>query len=185
MVCYLGLGANIGRPVCQLAAAISALATTPKMSLQRISAVYSTKPVGPVEQPDFFNMVVAISTEISPIELLQITSDIEEKLGRVRELENGPRTIDIDILLCSGMSWDDAELTVPHPRMQQRQFVLAPLSEMAPELILPNGRPLLELLDEDCPDVEKLGRLGPLVRGDEGAVGPEEAASGGKVGNDA
>ncbi len=177
MVCYLGLGANIGRPVYQLAAAISARATNPHVSVQRISAVYSTKPVGAVEQPDFFNMVVAISTELSPMQLLEMTGGIEDELGRVREVKDGPRTIDIDILLCGGMTWDDAELTVPHPRMEQRQFVLAPLSEMAPELILPNGRPVLELLEEDCGDVEMLGRLGVLVRGGEGVVRTEEIVS--------
>ena len=185
MVCYLGLGANIGRPLEQLAAAVSALATTPKISLQRSSSVYATKPVGPVEQPDFYNMALAISTDLSPMQLLQAALAIEAQLGRVRQLKDGPRTMDIDILLCGGMTSADPELTLPHPRMAQRQFVLAPLCEIAPELVLPGGPPLLDLLDEDCRDVERLGQLGPLLRGGGDVIAPDEALSGNEGANDA
>jgi 2-amino-4-hydroxy-6-hydroxymethyldihydropteridine diphosphokinase len=185
MVCYLGLGANIGRPLQQLAAAISALATTPDISLQRSSSVYATKPVGPVEQPGFLNMVVAISTELSPMQLLQMALAIEAQLGRVRQVKNGPRSIDIDILLCSGIISDYPELMLPHPRMAQRQFVLVPLCEIAADLVIPGGPPLLDLLDEDCRDIKRLGQLGALLRGDGTVMAPDEALSGNEGANDA
>ncbi len=164
MVCHLGLGANIAYPAYQLAAAISALAASPEMSLHRISSVYLTKPAGFTDQPSFFNMALAIRTNLSPSELLNVIANIESALGRERSIKDGPRTIDIDILVCGQITCERAELTVPHPRMKERQFVLTPLSEIAPDLILPDGCVVAQLVEDDCREVCRLGRLAGLVR---------------------
>jgi len=171
MVCHLGLGANIGYPAYQLAAAISALAASREMSLHRISSVYLTKAAGFTDQPSFLNMAVAIKTDLRPSELLNITANIESELGRKRTIKDGPRTIDIDILVCGEITCERAELTLPHPRMKERQFVLTPLSEIAPGLVLPDGCAVAELVADDCREVRRLGRLAALVRA--GRFAPE------------
>jgi len=163
MMSYLGLGANIGHPAQQLAAAISALACSDGITLKRVSSVYRTRPVGVTDQPDFLNMVIAIETDIAPSALLGVVAGIEGQLGRVRGIKDGPRTLDVDILLYGDLIMDEPDLQLPHPRMRQRQFVLAPLSGIAPGLVLPDGTAVADLADENCPQVRKLGPLGPLV----------------------
>ena len=168
MRCYLGLGANIGKPAGQLAAAVSVLAAADGMTLRRGSSVYLTAPVGYMDQPDFHNMVVEIETTLSPERLLEVTSGIEAGLGRVRSFADGPRTIDIDILLCEGVTVQNARLQVPHPRMAQRQFVLVPLAEIAPDLPVAGGTSAGQLAKPGTESVRCRGRLAELVRaGDE------------------
>lgn len=168
MRCYLGLGANIGGPVGRLAAAVSALAAADGVTLLRVSSVYLTAPVGYVNQPDFYNMVMEVDTTLSPERLLEVTSGIETGLGRVRTIADGPRTIDIDILICEGVAVNTARLQVPHPRIAQRQFVLVPLAEIAPGLPVADGMSAGELAMPGTEGVRCHGRLAELVRaGDE------------------
>lgn len=169
MICYLGLGANLGRPACQMAEAISALAASPGLLLQRVSSVYRTSPVGLTDQPDFLNMVIAVRSQLAPEALLAATSAVETQLGRLRTVKNGPRSMDVDILLCGDIVCDRPELTIPHPRLRQRQFVLVPLCEIAPGLVLPGGTPSVQLSDPDDAGVVKIGPLAPLVRQSWGA----------------
>lgn len=164
MRCYLGLGANIGNPAGQLAAAVSALSAADGVALRRVSSVYLTAPVGYVDQPDFHNMVVAIDTELSPERLLEVTSGIEKSLGRVRTIADGPRTIDIDILICEGVTVDSARLQVPHTRIAQRQFVLVPLAEIAPDLQVADGMSARQLARPGSDSVKYRGRLADLAR---------------------
>lgn len=170
MRCYLGLGANIGNPAGQLAAAVSALAAADGVALRRVSSVYLTAPVGYADQPDFRNMVVAVDTALSPERLLEVTSGIESAMGRVRTIADGPRTIDIDILLCEGVTVQSARLQVPHPRMTQRQFVLVPLAEIAPDLPVAEGMSAGQLVRPGTDGVRCRGRLAELVRAEEEQV---------------
>ena len=122
------------------------LAALPGTTLTAESGLYVTAPVGGPEQDDYFNQVVELSTALSPYELLAAIQGIEAELGRVREIRWGPRTIDVDILWYHGFSSAEACLEVPHPRMEQRRFVLEPLAELAPDLVLPSGRTVTEAL---------------------------------------
>lgn len=164
MRCYLGLGANIGGPVGRLAAAVSALAAADGVALRRVSSVYLTAPVGYADQPDFHNMVVAIDTALGPERLLEVTAGIENGLGRVRTIADGPRTIDIDILICEGVTVNSTRLQVPHPRIAQRQFVLVPLAEIAPGLPVADGMSAGQLAMPGTEGVRCRGRLAELVR---------------------
>lgn len=164
MRCYLGLGANIGNPAGQLAGAVSALSAADGVALRRVSSVYLTAPVGYVDQPDFHNMVVAIDTALSPERLIEVTSGIEMNLGRVRTIADGPRTIDIDILICEGVTVDSARLQVPHARIAQRQFVLVPLAEIAPDLQVADGMSARQLARPGSEGVKCRGRLAELAR---------------------
>jgi len=164
MVCYLGLGANLGSPAEQLAAAIAKLTSCAHIELLSASSVYRTTPLGYASQPDFLNMVIAINCRMSPEELLALTASIEGDLGRVRTITDGPRTIDIDILLCDDITMRTVDLILPHPRMHRRQFVLIPLHEIAPELVLSDGTPISELVEPDYPQVQKLGPLDSILK---------------------
>ena len=134
--CYLGLGSNLGERQQSLDRAVHLLETTEGVTVLDLSSTHETEPVGVPEQPKFLNAVVKIACELSPEELLARCQGIEDQLGRVRTVRWGPRTIDIDILLIEGVTLNTERLTVPHPRMCEREFVLAPLTEIAPELTL-------------------------------------------------
>lgn len=112
----------------------------PGTRVMRCSRIYVTAPVGGPEQDDYFNQVIEIETSLSPRRLLQALQAIEQDLGRVRQVRWGPRTIDLDILWYHGFSVEDADLTVPHARLEERRFVLEPLAELAPDMVLPSGR---------------------------------------------
>ena len=133
---YLGLGGNLGNRRQYLADAILALNSEAGIRVEKISSVYLSKPVGVVDQPDFLNLVVQIATSLTAHELLMRCLQIEKKLGRVRAERWGPRAIDLDILWVDGASINEPELVLPHPRMKERAFVLVPLAEIAPMLLL-------------------------------------------------
>ena len=146
---YLGLGANLNDPVAQLKQAITALENVPGTKSHRCSALYASKPMGPQDQPDYVNAVMEIECQLSPHALLDATQAIELQLGRVRKAERwGPRTLDIDIILFAHERIDDARLTVPHYGMKEREFVLYPLHELAPDLVLPDGSSLSSLITQ-------------------------------------
>jgi 2-amino-4-hydroxy-6-hydroxymethyldihydropteridine diphosphokinase len=131
---FLGLGSNLGDCRRQLADALRALAATPGVSLVTGSSIYESKPVGVIDQPDFLNLVVQVETSHSPLELLSICLGIEAAFGRERRERWGPRTIDLDLLAYDEVVLGDERLTLPHPRMHERGFVMTPLAEIAPEL---------------------------------------------------
>jgi len=137
-VAYVGLGSNLGDRVLLLAKAVSLLAT-PTVCIKAVSSVYETAPQGIVDQPSFLNLVVQVETDLSPRELLGHTQAIEVELGRVRDLRWGPRTVDLDILLYADQILNENGLQVPHPRMTQRAFVLVPILELDPHLLLPTS----------------------------------------------
>lgn len=136
MKVLLGFGGNIGDTDAHFDAAKAALSRLPHTTVLRESTRRRTAPVGYLDQPDFLNSVVELETALSPQALLGACLGIEAAVGRVRTFPNAPRVIDIDVLLCEGFQSDSAELTVPHPRMHEREFVLTPLREL-----YPNGVP--------------------------------------------
>jgi 2-amino-4-hydroxy-6-hydroxymethyldihydropteridine diphosphokinase len=143
---YVGLGANLGDPRAQLDEAVAALACVPGVELLGVSSVYESDPVGPVQdQPAFLNAVAELATTLAPARLLAALHEIEDTLGRVRTIRFGPRTCDLDLLLYGDVVSDDPALTLPHPRLAERRFVLDPLAELAPLLVLPDGRPIADL----------------------------------------
>ncbi|MBN1294048.1 MAG: 2-amino-4-hydroxy-6-hydroxymethyldihydropteridine diphosphokinase [Candidatus Latescibacteria bacterium] len=137
MTVYLGLGSNLGEKFQNLQNAVNLIAQTDLVQVITISPVYKTKPVGKVEQPDFFNAVIKIVTTIPVFELLRACLSIEKQLGRKREIRWEQRIIDIDLLLYNTDIIRTEELTVPHPRMHERAFVLKPLADIAPDVIHP------------------------------------------------
>lgn len=142
---YVGLGSNLESPRRQIASALEALDALPGTSLQSCSSLYRTAPVGYAGQPDFVNAVVCLHTALAPRELLEALLVIEREHGRTRALRNGPRTLDLDLLLHGDVSVDEPGLQVPHPRLAERAFVLVPLAEIAPALVLPDGGTVSEL----------------------------------------
>jgi 2-amino-4-hydroxy-6-hydroxymethyldihydropteridine diphosphokinase len=142
VVAYIGLGSNLNAPLLQLKKAIHFIANSKQVKLLQTSSFYLSKPLGPQDQPDFVNAVMGIETSLTAAALLTQCQAIEEKLGRVRKQHWGPRIIDLDILLFGNQKLDQLELTVPHPGLVQREFVIYPLLEIAPNLILPDGMPL-------------------------------------------
>jgi len=143
---YIALGSNLGDPRQQVLDAVAALATLPDTRVLQRSHLYRTLPWGVLEQPPFINAVVQLDTALSPHGLLDALLGIEQKAGRVRALRNGPRTLDLDLLHVDGVQLDDARLTLPHPRMAGRAFVLLPLHDLAPSLELPGHGTVAELL---------------------------------------
>lgn len=135
---YLGLGANIGDRESNLRDAVRMLRER-GCELTAASSLYETKPVGITDQPDFLNAVIAVKTALDPRDLLAVCRKIEQEMGRVRTLRYGPRVIDIDILLYEGTESNDDELTIPHPRIPDRAFVLVPLAEIAPDVEIDQG----------------------------------------------
>jgi len=148
---YIGLGANLpspaGPPPATLAAALRRLGSLGNVKQQ--SSLYRTEPVGFADQPQFLNAVVALETNLDPRPLLDQLLNIEKEFGRDRTagIPNGPRTLDLDILLSGSLEVNEPNLELPHPRMAERAFVLVPLAEIAPELLLPGfGKTVSELL---------------------------------------
>ena len=143
---YIALGSNLNDPLLQVQTAIKELQQHPDFKLEKVSSLYQTKPVGMINQPDFINAVVAISTNLNPEELLKILLELEQQHQRIRKERWGPRTLDLDILLYDDLTLTEPGLTLPHPRLTERAFVLKPLAEIAPDLCLPDGRKLQDLV---------------------------------------
>lgn len=133
---YVALGANLGDPVSSLQRAISLLGQLPSTSLEHRSSLYRSAPYE-AEGPDYVNAVVALRTTLSAPDLLRALRALEQDFGRERAYRNSPRTLDLDLLLYGSAMLESEALTLPHPRMRQRAFVLAPLAEIAPELVAP------------------------------------------------
>lgn len=143
---YISLGSNIGNRLQYLQQSVQLLNTPGYVKVTQLSSIYETDPVGYVDQAAFMNMVVEVETFLTPHELLKRCNEIEEELGRVREIRWGPRTVDLDILLYNEENMKSEDLIIPHPRMMERGFVLIPLVEINKELVDPlTKRSLLEL----------------------------------------
>ena len=150
---YLALGSNIGDREANLRAAIDILRTA-GVEVRRESRIYETEPVGYTDQRWFLNMAVEGATELFPLHLLTRTGKIERALGRARTLPNGPRTIDIDILLYGATVMRTSRLEIPHPRMHERRFVLVPMVDLAPDLRHPQSHlTMRQLLDAAPPEI--------------------------------
>ncbi|MFM2482154.1 2-amino-4-hydroxy-6-hydroxymethyldihydropteridine diphosphokinase [Celerinatantimonas sp. YJH-8] len=135
---YIGLGSNLKNPKQQLQAAIQALAALEHCRFITASGLYASQPMGPQDQPDYMNAVIALETSLEAHQLLDCTQKIELDQGRVRKSERwGPRTLDLDLLLYGDQVINSERLTIPHYGLEQREFVLIPLAEIAPELRLP------------------------------------------------
>lgn len=145
MIAYVALGSNLHNPSAQLALAVSLIQAIPGVAVIKTSSVYITAPVGVVDQPDFHNQVISVETGLSPQALLNALLAIEDKMGRVRERHWGERIIDCDLLLYGNLFLESDSLVLPHPRMTTRAFVLYPLAEISPDLVLPTGQHVLAL----------------------------------------
>ncbi len=147
--CYLGLGSNLRRPTRQLRKAIATLRTLPRSVITGRSSIYSSKPLGVRAQPGYCNMVIAIQTSLPAHRLLQHCQSVETGQQRIRKRRWGARTLDIDILLYGTKTIRSRKLTVPHPQMLNRDFVLIPLLEVSPSVRLPTGQ-LIQPWLENC-----------------------------------
>lgn len=143
-VAYLGLGSNLGDRDAHLKQAVTALGSA-GVAVETASPVYETDPVGYDAQGPFLNQVIRVSTDLSPDALLMAAKQIESELGRTPTVRNGPRPIDIDILLYGDHRQNEEQLTIPHPRLAERAFVLVPLRDIAPDLTLPDGSNIADL----------------------------------------
>ena len=143
---YVALGSNLQCPAAQVKAGMATLAALHGTRLIAQSSLYSSAPVGYEDQPDFINAVAALETELSPRELLDALLATERQFGRVRDFPNSPRTLDLDLLLYGALQLHESGLTIPHPRMHERAFVLVPLAEIAPSCVIPGCGGVAELL---------------------------------------
>ena len=156
---FIALGSNLQDPAAQVKAGFAELARLPGTRLTAQSSLYRSAPVGYADQPDFINAVAAIETALAPRVLLDALLAIERRHGRVREFLNAPRTLDLDVLLYGDLQWHEHGLTVPHPRMHERAFVLLPLAEIAPHCVIPARGALSDLLRTvDVASVERLAQ---------------------------
>jgi 2-amino-4-hydroxy-6-hydroxymethyldihydropteridine diphosphokinase len=154
---FIGLGSNLAEPRAQILKAFAELGRLPQTRLLAHSSLYRSAPVGYAEQPDFINAVAEIETGLDPHQLLAALLDMEHRHGRVREFRNAPRILDLDILLYDDLACHEHGLTLPHPRMHERAFVLQPLHEIAPRCII-GGQGRVDECLEKCTDqrVERL-----------------------------
>ena len=152
---YIGLGSNLtgamGNPVEQLKQALETLATHSQITLVNLSSNYRTKAIGPGAQPDYINAAALIETQLDPLDLLDQLQFIEQQHDRERGIRWGARTLDLDILMYGHLTINTPRLTIPHPRIADRAFVLAPLLDLNPDLSLPDGQSVAKLL-ANCPE---------------------------------
>ncbi len=155
---YIGIGSNLDDPAVQLRRAVWHLERLPRSDVIEQSSSYRSEPFGPVEQPDFVNAVVTLETDLEGDELLRLLQGIEAAMGRVRDGERwGPRVIDLDLLVLGDLQIDTADLQVPHPGIAERNFVLLPLREVAPDLTVPGLGPVTGIaVDEGTPRIERI-----------------------------
>jgi 2-amino-4-hydroxy-6-hydroxymethyldihydropteridine diphosphokinase len=151
---FIGLGSNLAGSVAgitkdsqaQVQQALDSIAAHPDITVAAVSSFYQTRAIGPGKQPDYINAAAQLETKLQPMQLLDFLQTIENQQGRVRTIRWGARTLDLDILLFDQQIINSERLQVPHPRIQERAFVLAPLHELAPDLQLPNGENIRQLL---------------------------------------
>jgi 2-amino-4-hydroxy-6-hydroxymethyldihydropteridine diphosphokinase len=154
---YIALGSNLSDPVGQIECAWAELERLPETRLTACSSLYLSKPVGYAEQPDFINAAAAVVTQLSPRALLAALLSIEARHGRNRTFKNAPRSLDLDLLLYDGLVMHEHGLTLPHPRMTERAFVLVPLAEIAADALIPgHGRVADCLTRIDSRDISRL-----------------------------
>ena len=146
VLAYIGMGSNLEQPLDQLQRSLPELDELPRSSLQASSSFYLSSPMGPADQPDYVNCVAALRTGLSPLELLDQLQQIEQAHGRRRGPRWGPRTLDLDLLLYGNQVMLNDRLSVPHPGIGERAFVLLPLAELAPELEIPGLGVVSDLL---------------------------------------
>jgi len=154
----IGLGSNLGHSLMNLETAIERLQKIGARVL-RMSSIYRTEPVGIAKQAWFLNQVIEIETNCTPWELLRAVKSIEKKMGRKAGRRNGPRPIDIDILLAEETVLQTPELEIPHPRLGERRFVLVPLTEIAPRLVHPVLKKSMRAILRACPDRSEVARI--------------------------
>ncbi|HUC92979.1 MAG TPA: 2-amino-4-hydroxy-6-hydroxymethyldihydropteridine diphosphokinase [Paenibacillus sp.] len=152
---YVALGSNLGDRMDMLTEALGRIHRHPDMSVIRVSGIYETDPVGYADQPAFLNMAAAVRSRLEPVGLLRALLDIERQLGRVRTMRNGPRTIDLDLLYMQNIIMTSEELTLPHPRMMDRAFVLVPLRD-----VLKDASPLKEAVEAAAREALRQGKEG-------------------------
>ncbi|ARK28475.1 2-amino-4-hydroxy-6-hydroxymethyldihydropteridine diphosphokinase [Halalkalibacter krulwichiae] len=160
---YIALGSNIGDRYDHLKTAIHLLDQHERISVEKQSSIYETEPVGYVNQQAFLNMVIYVKTDLSPRELLDVTQAIETRCGRKRDIRWGPRTIDLDILLFDQENMVMETLSIPHPRMWERAFVMIPLMELQPMLKAPHSDKSLEEIYKALPDKEGVRKWNPGI----------------------
>ena len=148
---YIALGSNLDEPSEQIYKAINSIDAVDDLSVTHISSLYKTKPIGKIDQPDFINAVIEVEGDISPENLHAALQAIETQAGRIRIELNEPRTLDLDILLIDDLIMKTKKLTVPHPRMHQRQFVIVPLFEINKKVNIPGIGPINKIL-KSLPD---------------------------------
>ena len=159
VMAYIGIGSNLGSPLENCQRSIALLEEHPRIKVIARSSFYETEPVGPTNQNWFLNAVAEVSTELEPIPLLEGLLEIEGSMGRIRNEKWGPRIIDLDLLLYEGRVLKNSRLEIPHPEMTQRRFVLAPLAELAPDLVHPLEKKTIQQLLSELPGDKKVVRL--------------------------
>jgi len=155
---YIGLGSNLQKPAQQIEEALGLVAEIPVTRVVAVSSLYRSAPFGRVEQPDFVNAVASMMTQLVPLELLARLQDVENRQGRDRdEARWGPRVLDLDLLVYSAQTIDEPDLSVPHPGIGERNFVLLPLGEIAPDLVIPGlGRVASIPVSMDEPSISRI-----------------------------
>ena len=160
---YIGFGSNIGDRLAHIQNAIHTLSKTEGITLQKISSIYTTDPVGYEAQAQFLNGVAAIQTSLSPHSLLHTLKDIETAIGRKHRIRWGPREIDLDILIYGNLCVQTEKLVIPHPEMHLRGFVLVPLAEIAPDLVHPVFQESIQTLRGGLEDDESVSESGQYI----------------------
>ncbi len=173
-VAFLGLGGNMSDRIYYLNRAVRFLDADPEVEIDDISSVYQTEPVGPSEDP-FYNVAVRVLTRLSPLRLLRACQQVEDRLGRVRTVRWGPRTIDVDVLLYGDRVITTSTLTVPHPELTGRAFAMVPLLEVATGWQLPDGRSLASVIADLAP-IEGVQAIGRQVSLEDLPDGPPEGS---------
>jgi 2-amino-4-hydroxy-6-hydroxymethyldihydropteridine diphosphokinase len=158
---YIGMGSNEGDRLENLRSGVAALGRADDVVVVGKSGVYDSEPVGLTDQPDFLNAVIAVETTLDPYRLLSVLHKIELEHGRQRITRWGPRTLDLDILLFDDLEQGDPKLLIPHPRLNERRFVLEPLLEVDGDIRLPDGTPVKNKLD-DLAEGQAVWRSGDL-----------------------
>lgn len=160
--CYIGLGSNMNDRLGNLLESVGLINKWPESRILKSSMVYETEPWGVIDQAPFFNAVIEIATELSPLDLLRKCFETENQMGRVRSIKWGPRTIDIDILFYGTQIYQTDSLQIPHPRITERDFVIIPLNEIAPDFVHPASHTTIHLIAAGF-DVNRLRQVGELI----------------------